>query len=455
MKRASSYILKIMGVVLCLSTSCTKLLEIPDSKSQIESDIVFKDSVIATSALLGAYYTFSTVHVNVKFMSLYVDELTYPAATGINNEYALSRLSSDNPTNQSVWGILYSVIYQCNAILEGINKTLNISESSKKGIIAEAKFLRGTANFYLVSFYDNIPLIPSTNVSENKSVIQASRDQVYAEIIKDLNEAKNNLSTNYQGIGKVRANKFACMALLARVYLYLERWSEAQVEASEIINSGNYSLLSKLDDVFLANSNEAIFQLWMNNGFLTDAAQLIPVSGSVIPNYPFSSDFVRSFESSDLRQKSWIGTNNILVNGITSPYSYPSKYKNRTASSTRSESIMVLRLSEQYLIRAEAFSQLGNLSAATSDLNMIRKRAGVTEIGISQSLDDCLQFIAIERRHELFGEWAHRFLDLKRTKKLDGIIGMLKSSWKPSAKAFPIPMNELTYNNKLNQNDGY
>lgn len=115
-----------------------------------------------------------------------------------------------------------------------------------------------------------------------------------------------------------------------------------------------------------------------------------------------------------------------------------------------------MRASEQYLIRAEAKAHLGDISGAILDLNIIRKRAGVPEEEASLEKQTCLELIYRERQIELFNEWAKRFIDLKRTGKLNTVMTTHKVSWKNGvSERLPIPFSELIYNPNLIQNEGY
>ncbi|MBB5440617.1 hypothetical protein HDC92_004320 [Pedobacter sp. AK017] len=445
-----------MLLIFAICSGCNKLVEIPESKNQVESSIVFADSTLASSALLGAYFTIGTssssAYSRMKNLSLYADEYAFTSSATAQLQFFQSQLSVDNVEVSGLWGTFYSTIYQCNSLIEGIDASPAISASAKSKLKAEAKFLRALSNFYLVNFYDRIPLILSTSVNENARVEQTEATKIYEQIILDLKTAKDNLNASYTGTGKVRANSLTASALLARVYLYLGRWKDAETEASNVINSGLYLPLPKLEDVFLAGSRETILQFWNQNGFLSDAAQLVPASSTVLPGYALTTGLYKAFDPSDGRRSKWIGTN--TVSGV--PYYYPSKYKNRVASTTRPEYVMVLRLSEQYLIRAEALVRQNRIADAAADLNTIRARAtGLAPLSSDMSPEACLAAVAKERQLELFGEWGNRFLDLKRTEQLNTVIGSLKPTWKATAKAFPIPVSEITYNFNLKQNDGY
>ena len=115
-------------------------------------------------------------------------------------------------------------------------------------------------------------------------------------------------------------------------------------------------------------------------------------------------------------------------------------------------------LAEQHLIRAEAYAQLGQVELAADDLDMIRTRAGLEPLNRklpSFDQNELLDRIHMERRLELFCEWGHRWFDLKRTNRLDGVMAAKKEGWTSSDGLYPIPGNQLIANPALTQNPSY
>ncbi|SMG15739.1 RagB/SusD family nutrient uptake outer membrane protein [Sphingobacterium psychroaquaticum] len=436
-------------------TGCSKLLEVESPRNHLTTDKVFSDSLSAVSALSNIYYTLAN-NVNnnyTKYISLYTDEYIY---TALNHDFYSGRISVDNSTNANIWGYFYEVIYSCNDILERVNNAQELSERIKSQLINEAKFVRAFCYYHLYTLYENIPLILQTNVDENRLAVQADSAIIFNQILTDLIDAKNGLSADYPSGDRARANKWSASALLAQIYLYQHRWQEALDDANAVLNSGMYALTDYVDNVFLANSGETILQLWRLDGFISDATTLIPSSRITVPQYVVTGLLYSAFENGDLRQSSWLGENNATTGGVTQSYWFPYKYKNRSASNSTPEYLVVLRASEQYLIRAEAKANLGDIQGAISDLNVIRTRAGLTELSDQLGKQDCLEAIYHERRVELFGEWAKRFIDLKRTGRLNTVMGEHKETWVDGeSERLPIPMLELTYNTNLIQNEGY
>src|SRR5690606_24159093 len=111
--------------------------------------------------------------------------------------------------------------------------------------------------------------------------------------------------------------------------------------------------------------------------------QVIPQSAISTPGYYFTNAFYQSFEPEDQRKMTWIGTNEVPMEEEIMIYRYPHKYKNNAPGAASWENLVVLRIAEQYLIRAEARARQDKLSGengALADLNAIRQRAGLLPI---------------------------------------------------------------------------
>lgn len=449
---------KLIFIVLIPSIAlmaCAKMLEIESPRNHLTTDNVFSDSLTATSVLGNIYYTLANnLNVNYnKYISLYTDEFTFTALT---DEFYSGRISVDNITNSNIWSSLYEIIYSCNDILERLDVSKELTTSTRLQITNEAKFVRAFCYYHLYILYENVPLILQTNVDENRLAVQADSISVFRHIYSDLLDARDALPIDYPDGNRARANKWSASALLSQVFLYQHRWQEALEEADAVLNSDLYSPLTDIDEVFLTNSRETILQLWNQNGFISDATTLIPTSNTVVPEYIITEKLSTAFESGDLRRTIWLGESQVTSNGKTQSYWYPYKYRNRSASSGSPEHLVVLRSAEQYLIRAEAKAQLGDVQGAIVDLNVIRKRAGLSELTGKMNRQACLEAIYHERQVELFGEWAKRFIDLKRTNRLNSEMGEYKETWvSGESERLPIPMLELTYNVNLIQNEGY
>ena len=313
--------------------------------------------------------------------------------------------------------------------------------------------------FYLVNLYDKVPLVLKTNYNINALKPQVEKEEIYTQIENDLQFSSEVLNTSYRNSEKTSVNKYVAKAFLARVYLFLEDWQNAERLSTEVLQeTASYEILENLDDVFLANSREAIWQISpIGGGGIASNTN----DGSMFVIDPFFSFFstlkldeslVAEFNENDLRREKWIGYNASLK-----AY-FSHKYKISASSQFPiQEYSMVLRLAEQYLIRAEARLKMDKTQEAVEDLDVIRKRANlplVAEINPTISGEALLKEIYIQRREELFTEWGHRWFDLKRSGYIDTIFNN-SPTWEITDGFYPIPSEEISKNPNLIQNDGY
>lgn len=458
--------------ILGLFTACQKFVEVDPPVQSILSENVFKDSSTAVSAVSGLYLSLvGSSDLNMLgtgaatyYAGLSADELV-PDATGVtldgfqfyNNAIPFGGPNSPGSNGnelQALWTNPYRTVYNCNAIIEGASASSTISNALKNQLIGEAKFLRAFSHFYLANMFGPIPLIKSTNYTTNRLLNRTPVEDVFKDIEQDLLSAKQLVSITYPSTGKYRVNKAVVTALLSRVYLYQKNWSAAELASTELIQNSLYSIESNLNNVFLANSKEAIYQFYPSfpvNYQTIEGLKLIPVNTSSIPSIIVNNVLANSFENNDKRKVSWL--NKVTVGGTD--YFYPFKYKLRLSSgSAINEPYCVFRLAEQYLIRAEARCQQNRLSEAAADINVLRSRASIANTSATTQTS-IMDAILKERRSELFVEWGHRWFDLKRLNKADAELGTVKTGWKSTAVLFPIPFTELNLNPNLTQNPGY
>jgi len=452
-----------------LGLGCTKLVQIAPPVNSITTTQVFTDSTDAASAVVGIYsaVTFPNQAFGNCLTTLYVgqssDELFQ---FGDVNPLSTNTIVANNPLSAKLWNDEYQLIYKPNAIIDGLQVSTTLSASVKNEFIGEAKWFRAFINFYLVNLFGDIPLITTINYKSNALASRTSSAEVYQSILSDLKDAQNLLAADYSEGGgeRIRANKWAATALLARVYLYRDSFPDAEAQATAVINNSTLYNLDTLNGAFLADNPEAILQ-WQNNSSLNHKTYnataegniIIPSNSSSQPNYYLTPELLSAFENGDQRKIVWLDST--VYSGIT--YYYPYKYKigpsQRHPNAPVTEYYTVLRLAEQYLIRAEARAQQNKLLGAISDLNMIRNRAGLDSLPSSLTQPQVLAAVAQERRIELFAEWGHRWLDLKRTNTVGSTFSLIpyKSQYRPFQQLYPIPPRDLQFDPNLKQNPGY
>lgn len=473
--KSTTYISKgALAVILFISVagvSCKKFLNVGAPKTELVSELVFGDEVTAANAMVSIYGDMMNSNNFIsdygsQYLGYASDELK-SIASPISPYYT----NSLTTVNDDFWSAGYKYIYQANAVREGVERS-SLPDSTKNQLTGETIFIRAFCHFYLVNLFGDIPYINSTDYRVNNLAVREPVSQVYDKILKDLLQARD-LVRNYYMDGsnkeylygtpeKVRPNKAVVTAMIARVYLYMGNWAKAEEEATSLINNPRYSLPATLTDVFLKNSPETIWQLQPSNpAYLNGYSGYNYILNGSYGTRPILMDALwNAPEPGDKRKSVWMGTYSSFMG--SQHFSY--KYRIASAYSPATEYYMVFRLGEQYLIRAEARANQNNVAGAADDLNILRARARETPADLppypaTLNQGDCLIAVAHERQVELFTEWGHRWLDLKRTGKADQVLGPLKGStfWQTTDQLFPIPQAQLDLNPNMSghQNPGY
>ncbi|MBE9600293.1 RagB/SusD family nutrient uptake outer membrane protein [Pedobacter sp. MC2016-24] len=455
MKNFNIYYISLQLLILIGASfffSCKKMIAIDAPINESVASKVFSSDASANSALAGLYATFLNAFdgSNMLLPSLSSDELNTSDVSRLG--FNTNSLKSDETYNSIQWNNFYNLIYQSNSIIEGVQASNSLSSGVKDQLLGEAKFMRAFTHFELLNFYGGVPLITTTDVKVTSIAFRKSTDLVYQHIIVDLKDAQSLLKNTYASADRARINKSTATALLARIYLYQQDYTNAEIQSTDLINNPTLYQLESIDQTFLKSSKETIFQIANTDGYTDIAKRLITGSGATKANYFYTSAFQNAIEIGDQRKNSWMKS--IAISGVT--YLYPYKY--RKLSSTvglQPEYLVVFRLAEQYLIRAEARTQLGsNLKGAREDLNFIRRRAGLLDYQ-QETKGELLDAIEKERSIELNTEFGHRWFDLKRTQRIDAVMSAAKPNWKPSAALYPIPASELRNDPNLTQNPNY
>lgn len=455
MKRINLSSIATLLTIMTIFVGCENFVEIDPPRTDLIKSTVFANDVTANAAVVDMYYQqtessgFASGGNNsiTLLSSLSSDDLINgiawdPAYQQFNDNAILP----DNSLTLSVWSDLYKCIHKANAILEGLAASTQVSEGVKHQLQGEALFMRAFCYFYLVNLFGDVPQVLVTDYAISKSMPRTSVGTVYQQIIADLTQSISFLKDNYNisNNERVRPNKGAAKALLARVYLFTDDWANAELIATELIDNTSTYSLATLDNIFLKNSTEAIWQLlpniWKNSW---------DVETFNFYGHKLTPSMMNTFETGDNRKAAWV------ENGVSGPYDYPVKYKDYQG--TGAEYSTVLRLAEAYLIRAEARTNQGKIlgpNSAESDLNAIRNRAGLPNT-VANNETTMLAAIEHERRVEFFAEWGHRWLDLKRWKKANDVLQPMKqTNWQVSDVLYPIPEFQIL-NSKVTQNPGY
>lgn len=468
----------IMALLSIPMSGCDKYLNnTPLPVNSIAATNVYNSDPTISAVITGLYLNMNnsgpfsgSASGNLEYtFGLYTDELKNLAPGNFGDTYYKEAIAAGN---SGEWSNFYARLYTVNSAIEGITGT-TAALQYKNQWLGECYFLRAFYYFYLVNIYGDVPLALTTDYTVNNNLTRAPQAQVYQQIVSDLKLAQSLLSTDYRnGFGtstsdRVRPNQAAATALLARAYLYEKDWKDAEIQATALINNSAYVLVP-LNQVFQANSQEQIWALAPNNAgrppeysFYNDgippvlAVQLPPLPPQTPTSYgvfvELSNFLLKQFEPNDQRA-TWVYIVTEPTQGTK--YYLPNKYN---TVSNGAQNLVMIRLAEMYLIRAEARAEQGELNAV-DDLNAVRARAGLPGTS-AHTPADFLAAVAKERQTELFTECGHRFFDMKRTGVIDSVMNIVAptkpATWGTFNKYWPIPSQDLIDDPNLTPNPGY
>ncbi|SNR93978.1 RagB/SusD family nutrient uptake outer membrane protein [Hymenobacter mucosus] len=439
----------ILGATTLSITACHDLLD-PTPVQQLPDDQAITDAGSARSATIGVYDRVQAYYqLNWPVLGFLPGENV--RFNGTLNQFLQidqNQLSADNVLLTEAWTQMYQAVNGANnvlAALPSINDPL-LASAEKNQLLGEAYFLRALVYFDLGRGWGGVPLVLSpTRTKENgQGTRRSTIAQTYDQVLADLTQAEALLP---DGTTRNRAVKATARALRARLHLYRQQWADAEAYATQVIGSGNYGLVTPYRAISTAPflSRESVFELTFSN---SDA--------NTMWNNWFPSALGGQFNFQPVpaaiallndpavggSRSALLGTTTIAGSSVT----YGNLY---SRSAQRDDPSYVLRLAEQYLIRAEARAKQGKLTEALADLNAVRSRAGVPA-STASSADALLLAIENERRVEFAFE-ADRWFDLVRTGRAGAVLGVTdQRRW-----LFPIPFNDLVADPDLEQNPGY
>lgn len=427
----------------------------------------------------------------------------------VSDVYQILRQEIEPTNGYSKWNSFYAVINYCNTFIKYAPGVINVDDNFNidklRAMEAEVYTIRALAYFYLVRAFGNVPYIttPSIDDTQNYLVPQSTERAVLDSIIEDLNYAsqyaKNQFSTVKYTKGRITKN--AVHALLADIYLWDNQYDKCVRECDKIIADPNLTLVraeNMLYNVFYrGNSTESIFELQFDDDVQVNLAtrdfygysgneygilSFPPVLalGQYSPfKYPVGSGVIESSE--DYR------INDFIVNDKTLGIYFIFKYAgmNRTESATSATSFynyrsntsnwIVYRLSDVYLMKAEALLQRDGEAGMIPAISMVNKSysrsnpdADTLNVGLYTGVADVEKLVLRERQRELMFE-GKRWFDLMRLARRQGnpvplisYIGKTTSNSKALSKIssldalyWPVNKAEMEANTLLKQNPFY
>lgn len=444
-------------------------------------------------AILGVYNRLqSRVPSDFELMEIPSDNMygAYFANSPGMGEIEALDVSPENPKLNSFWKDTYNGIFRANTVLANIDIPDDYAASQKEQFLGEAKFMRALFYFDLVRIFGGVPKVTSIiSIDESREIPRATEGEIYNLIIEDLEDAVGKLPPPTQ-IDKGRASKAAAIALLGKVYIYLEQYSKARDNFEKLFSEFDYSLVQNYGDLFKEETEDnsetiyAITYVGGTNGHgLTYA--LSPhggiyntINGGARIGRP-TWDLHKAYDKQDTRFKTTITEEQLSFASEKDDdpiwYPYFSKWIIAAAISNSSGlDIPILRLGDVILLYAEALYYSNEPEQALNQINRIRERAfgdnthNYTMADIS-SEGDFLDKLLLERRLELAVE-NNRWFDLVRTGRFTNLTElegeynpstgnavMIQVNAQPFNRYFPIPYEQIQLSSPgvLKQNEGY
>lgn len=463
MKKSIFLISIVTGFIVLISCSESLLDTTPTNK--YTEDIFWKSETQANAGLAACYQTLRAGGIYGACTPLW-EETATPNAKDYNSGsgfYHIGEGGHDASNTYIInyrWRHCYQGIGRCNTLIDRIG-AINMTDSKKTMMIAEAKFMRALYYGLLINYYGDVPLILEAPKLEHKTLPRTAKEEVFTQIIKDLDEAAEVLPINAALPGK--PTKGACYALKAREYLYHGKITEAASAAKQVMEMNKYTLFSNYRNLFMPeneNNSEVIFDVqflypnychsfdlidrqYNTNAPLRDLIDAyLMADGSTIKESPAYNP-VSYWENRDPRFRMtlvWPGSKYMGVTvtntrfaftGYTfkkySVYDEDNKYNTVILNDNQSDiNYIVLRYADILLMYAEAKTELNQIDQSVYDaVNLVRTRAGMP---VLQSTDPTKptyvamgdqtkmrEVIRLERRIEFAGEGFY-YMDILRWK---------------------------------------
>ncbi len=373
----------------------------------------------------------------------------------------------DNNLNDAAssadWTSLYTLISRANYAIKYIPDVYGDDDPDGNSYIGEARGMRALAYFYLVKVWGDVPLItePYTSVDQELNVTKTDKETILNQIEEDLVYAANNCVDKFNSDkDRIMFTQGTANALLTKVYMWQKKYSDALTTSKKVLDNGLYSLETTMDGwsgIFTSGySSESIFEVGYNSTQTNSLRTLYAIGSYAI--FTPSDRFKASYEPEDLRIDYVYDTTLAEPKAI---WKFLGRGISDEDASASEQNIVLIRLADIMLLRAEALYKVGgsaNITEALELLNTIRERAGLTpfadETAANSMYGDLESAILHERSIELCFE-GQRWFDLVRTGRAISTMGPINGLSNEGNLVWPIHINALNKNPNLEQNDYY
>ncbi|ODS84322.1 MAG: hypothetical protein ABS46_04155, partial [Cytophagaceae bacterium SCN 52-12] len=367
----------VLAFIICMTgTACEDVL-VETPKTFLDENITFSSENGAIAATLGIYQSLrATAYYGQVFPTLVIQHADYAYGRGSYVPSGIYQFDANTVIRiGSVWTSIYATVNRANIVIAKVPEMDMLPPALRVQLESEARFLRALGYSHLVKLWGQVPLRLKPETT-NFALKKASTDEVYAQIISDLQFAEENLPDTYSGTDNGRATKWAAKTLLADIYLTREKWSEAAAKAKEVISSGRYKLVSvtssldfhtKLFGPDIPTNSEDIFSI--KYSVLFDNDSFVRFFHKPEPGYSKGGPHaILGNMNSFISQGEWsseatpdLRRNHALYSGSDTQYlnaSVPMLFRKFRGTLTNvSNNTPIFRFAEALLIFAEAESQ--------------------------------------------------------------------------------------------------
>lgn len=468
---------KIINLIVSLSllmanTSCSFLEVERIGKSDIQT--YFSEVTALEPAMNGIYNLMFSFYdrYHILYSEICADALILSASSGgtwVDYQNFVATSNYETSAVGYIWKSGYEIINNANQVIHWapvLKESYPHDVEMIDNVTAAAYFVRALIHFDLCRVYgqnytytDNAGhlgvAIRDKIPSLSETIARSTVKQCYQQCLDDINMALQTYSNC--AYDAFRPTPLACKALLARIYLYMNDMTNAEKYASEVIAQKNLTPRNEYLEMFCDPQEvgeEAIYRL---NGF-DQTNSLNSMFDYLSPDARPASGLLAKFADDDIRKQlfsySYSGTDypNVMLK-----YTCTADVK---SDEDRYYNLSVFRLSEMYLIRAEARCALGILDGAESDLKALIARAtgrNASEIDLAWSTANELDSLINEERQKELCFEGHRFFDIAR--RHEDLIRDGSTTSTVSRLEYPdnrfvlqIPYVEIDANHDMQQN---
>lgn len=445
------------GLMILIMFSCSESILDKDPVSSFSGEGFYKTSSDAQAGVYGIYDAAqSTFRINFSYWG-------EGRADAVNTNHSGDPLAlQQNILSKSItsarWNSLYETISRANYAIKYIPTVFSGESEFSLQLIAQARALRALSYFNAVRVWGDVPLVtvPFESVNQEFFTSKTDKELVLDQVVEDLKFAADHCKDNFGGDNsRILFTKGAANGLLTQVYMWRKEYEEAIETAEKVIDNSLYSMVAITDwsKIFTSGySNESIFEIGYND-VQTNALRTLYAIGSDSDYFP-SVSFRNSFEDGDLRK------NLIYESTAAEPkkiWKFFGEGFNDESADPSANNIVLIRLADIMLLKAEAHNKLNDTDSALKLLNVIRKRAGIAELdlaGANSLYGDLEAAILHERSIELSFE-GHRWFDLVRTGKAISTMKPINGLSDEGNLVWPIHEDAINRNPNLEQNQFY